>query len=53
MLKHSTKEELILAIDKVLSGEKYFDPKLNLEKTNLHQTDYFVKRVLLTHVKLK
>lgn len=48
MLKHSTKEELIVAIDKVLSGEKYFDPKLNLEKTNLHQTDYFVKKFLLT-----
>lgn len=48
MLKHSTKEELIVAIDKVLLGEKYFDPKLNLEKTNLHQTDYFVKKYLLT-----
>lgn len=48
MLKHSTKEELVLSIDAVIGGEKYFDPKLDNDFKNPHQEDYFVKQFSLS-----
>jgi len=48
MLKHSTKKELIDAIENVMSDSIYFDPKLNRNQTNLHRDDFFVKQFSLT-----
>ncbi|GAB2623050.1 response regulator transcription factor [Emticicia sediminis] len=48
LLKHSTKEELILGIDSVLNGGNYYDPKLNQLRPNLNHDDFFVKQFALT-----
>lgn len=44
MLKHSTKEELIVCINAVLDNKIYYDPKLEEPVINLHQKDIFVKQ---------
>lgn len=44
MLKHSTKEELIVCINAVLADKIYYDPKLEEPVINLHQKDVFVKQ---------
>lgn len=43
ILKDTESQDLILAVNKILQGEHYFDPKLNSEKYNLHHDDYFAK----------
>ena len=48
LLKHSTKRELIIGIQKVLEGSQYFDSKLQDLRSNLHHDDYFVKTYSLT-----
>lgn len=48
LLKHSTKRELIIGIQKVLAGSQYFDSKLQDLRSNLHHDDYFVKTYSLT-----
>lgn len=48
MLKHSTKKELIDAIENVMSDSIYFDPKLDRKQNNLHNDDFFVKQFSLT-----
>lgn len=48
LLKNSTKEELIVGIDSVLSGGTYFDPKLTQPKISLHHDDFFVKQFALS-----
>lgn len=48
MLKHSTKEELIVCIDTVLNGNNFYDFKLNPKIDNLHHEDTFVKQFSLS-----
>ncbi len=48
LLKHSTKRELIIGVQKVLEGSQYFDSKLQDLRSNLHHDDYFVKTYSLT-----
>lgn len=44
MLKHSTKDELIVCLNAVLADKIYYDPKLDEPTINLHQKDIFVKQ---------
>lgn len=48
MLKHSTKEELVFAVNAAIKGEQSFDSKLIQKATNNHSDDYFVKQFSLT-----
>lgn len=48
MLKHSSKEELIVSIESVLAEVIYYDPKLDKNQKNLHHDDFFVKQFSLT-----
>jgi DNA-binding NarL/FixJ family response regulator len=54
LLKNSSKDELLQAIQAVLAGKQFFDPKLFLKNTpNLHSDDDFVKRFNLTNRELE
>ncbi len=48
ILKDTESEDLILAVNKILKGERYFDKKLDSEKYNLHHDDYFAKTYALS-----
>lgn len=48
ILKDTESEDLILAVNKILKDERYFDKKLDSEKYNLHHDDYFAKTYALS-----
>lgn len=48
ILKDTESEDLILAVNKILKGECYFDKKLDTQKYNLHHDDYFAKTYSLS-----
>ena len=48
ILKDTESEDLISAVNKVLQGEVFYDPKLDTQKYNLHHDDYFAKTYSLS-----
>lgn len=48
MLKNSTKEELIVCINAVLTDNIFYDPKLEAQSVSLHQTDGFAKKIAIS-----
>ena len=48
ILKDSESTDLIEAINKILQGEVFYDPKLDTQKYNLHHDDYFAKTYSLS-----
>ncbi len=46
LLKHSTKEELIQGIEEVLTGNDFWDPKIDRAKTR--EEDFFTKKFSLS-----
>lgn len=48
ILKDSESTDLIEAVNKILKGEIFYDPKLDTQKHNLHHDDYFAKTYSLS-----
>lgn len=48
ILKDSESTDLIEAVNKILQGEVFYDPKLDTQKYNLHHDDYFAKTYSLS-----
>ena len=53
MLKDSSGVEILAALQAIENGERHFDKKLNQNKPNLHQDDYFVKQFSLSKRELE
>lgn len=48
ILKDTESTDLISAVNTVLQGEIFYDPKLDTQKYNLHHDDYFAKTYSLS-----
>ena len=48
ILKDSESTDLIEAVNKILQGKVFYDPKLDTQKHNLHHDDYFAKTYSLS-----